>query len=351
MEKLDQYLNQICRGIGGPRRLREHLRQELREHLLDAVAQHKAAGLSEEAALAKALEDFGKPEEVRSELEGTHGQRMLTVVIDKALEWKEMTMKAKWLWSSWALLALVAVIVLEVLFITFNVIFIIPRYQKLMRDGTLDPAALSEAGISWTEDFLVNLAYIGGHYTTWLLLAAIAVVIVFEWRVRNENKTLIRLSALGTVATGLMVLVVLMSASLVVIFTLAAPAIGQLARPYAVQQTASINASVSEIEQALVKKEWKAMPEPAEKAAQAVSNLAHHAAVVPALALPGERGKIADETKLLEDMRMHLQAASTDIQEARQAISAQDVGRLEAALRKFDKAYGPVREAAKKLER
>src|SRR5262245_8764369 len=129
-----------------------------------------------------------------------------------------MTMKAKWLWSSWSLLALVVVIVLEVLFITFNVVFIIPKYQRLLRDGIIDPAALSEAGISWTEGFLVNLAYIGGHYTTWLLLATIAAVILFEWRVRNENKTLIRLSALGTVATGLMVVVALMSAALVVIF-------------------------------------------------------------------------------------------------------------------------------------
>ena len=52
MEKLEQYLDQVCRSIGGPRSLRQHVRQELREHLLDALAQHKAAGLPEEEALA-----------------------------------------------------------------------------------------------------------------------------------------------------------------------------------------------------------------------------------------------------------------------------------------------------------
>ena len=49
MDRLEHYLDQICRSIGGPRSLREHVRQELREHLLDAVAQHKAAGLPEGA--------------------------------------------------------------------------------------------------------------------------------------------------------------------------------------------------------------------------------------------------------------------------------------------------------------
>ena len=50
MNKLEHYLQQVCRSMGGPKALREHVRQELREHLLDAVAGHRAAGLSEEAA-------------------------------------------------------------------------------------------------------------------------------------------------------------------------------------------------------------------------------------------------------------------------------------------------------------
>src|SRR6266478_9917627 len=119
MDKLEQYLDQVCRGIGGPRSLRQHVRQELREHLRDAVAEHKAAGLPEERALDRALEDFGGPEDVKSELEATHGHRLMPVVIDKAMQWKEMTMKAKWLWMSWAYLALGLVIALEAFFITF----------------------------------------------------------------------------------------------------------------------------------------------------------------------------------------------------------------------------------------
>src|SRR5262249_34781262 len=109
MDKLEHYLDQVCRSIGGPRSLRQHVRQELREHLLDAVAGHKAAGLPEELALDRALEEFGGPEQVRSELEATHGHRLMPVVIDKAMQWKEKTMRAKWLWMSWTYVAASAV--------------------------------------------------------------------------------------------------------------------------------------------------------------------------------------------------------------------------------------------------
>src|SRR5947209_17350094 len=148
MDRIDQYVEQVCRSIGGPRAMRQHVRQELREHLLDAVAQHRAAGLPEDKAVERALEEFGQPEELRSELEATHGQRVLAVVIDKAMQWKERTMKAKWLWASWAYLALVAVVALEVLFITFTNVFITPRFQRLMLDGIVDQAILDE---HWTR--------------------------------------------------------------------------------------------------------------------------------------------------------------------------------------------------------
>src|SRR5260221_12937419 len=113
MNKLEHYLQQVCRSMGGPKALREHVRQELREHLLDAIAQHQSTGLSEQQAIDRAISEFGTPETVRGELEATHGHRMmLAMVIDKAMEWKEKTMKAKWLWASWTYLMVVAIIVL-----------------------------------------------------------------------------------------------------------------------------------------------------------------------------------------------------------------------------------------------
>src|ERR1700722_209582 len=89
MDKLEHYLDQVCRGIGGPRELRQHIRQELREHLLDAAAEYRTAGLSPDEALNRALADFGGPDQVRSELEATHGHRLMAVMIDRAMQWKE----------------------------------------------------------------------------------------------------------------------------------------------------------------------------------------------------------------------------------------------------------------------
>jgi CHASE2 domain-containing sensor protein len=53
--------------------------------------------------------------------------------------------------------------------------------------------------------FLETSKRVTDHYTTWLLLLAAVLGGLFEWRVRSENKSFIRLSAWGTVAVGLLV--------------------------------------------------------------------------------------------------------------------------------------------------
>src|SRR5262245_13527978 len=116
MNKLDRYLDEVCRGIGGPRAMRQHVRQELREHLLDAAAEHQRAGLSEEEAIQRALDDFGVSADVRSGLQATYGHRLMAIVIDKAMQWKETTMRSKFLWLSAAHLAIGLVVALEVAF-------------------------------------------------------------------------------------------------------------------------------------------------------------------------------------------------------------------------------------------
>src|SRR5207302_3385040 len=194
---LEHYLDQVCRGIGGPRALRQHVRQELREHLRDAAAEYKAAGLSEEAALDRALEDFGGPEEVRLGLEATHGHRLLPVVIDKAMQWKEMTMRAKWLWSTWAYLAAAGLVLLELFFIAFTVIYFVPKMQKIKRDGIFDlnTATRDSPVISWMFSFLNGVQTAWQNFLWWVIALAMAWGL-FEWRVRSENKPLMRHAAL-----------------------------------------------------------------------------------------------------------------------------------------------------------
>ena len=157
MDKLERFLDRVCRSMGGPKALRQHVRQELREHLLDAAAEHRTAGLTDEAALDRALEDFGGPDELRSDLEATHGHRLLPVVLDKAMQWKERTMRARWLWETWAYLALAIVILLDLMWICFGNLYLVPKFQRLMQDGVIDPAILDEHSMGWMPAFLSRL--------------------------------------------------------------------------------------------------------------------------------------------------------------------------------------------------
>jgi hypothetical protein len=347
MDKLEHYLDQVCRSVGGPRSLRQFIRQELREHLRDAAAEHQRAGLSEEQALDRALEDFGGPEQVRSELEATHGHRLLPVVIDKAIEWKESTMRAKWLWASWAHLALAVVIALDVLFIAYTVAYIVPRYQLLLRVGSLDPAILDEPGWSWMSRFLSGLQSVAGGYATWWLLGTAVALGLFEWRVRGENKALIRLSALGTAAVALTLVVWLTAGTLVLSFVLGLPATARLARPYALNQISQADASISALEQAKALKDWDAMRNQADRASGALNALMTAAPAVPALAIRNAETTIAQEQRAIDELRAGVKAASDSLMQAQQAIHEKDSSRLETALKNFRNSYKPLQEAAK----
>src|SRR5262245_26975669 len=182
MDPLEPFLDRVCRGVGGPRELRQHLRQELREHLLDAAAEHRAAGLSETDALARAIADFGGPDEVRTELEATYGHRLWPVLLDKAMQWKEKTMRAKWLWTTWATLAVLGVVIWDVLFIGYTVRFHLPKLQKLTAEGWLRFDDRSEPSVSWMYSFMDSVRG-AWDVVFWLLLGLGAGWGYFEWRV------------------------------------------------------------------------------------------------------------------------------------------------------------------------
>ncbi len=342
MDKIDNYIERVCRSIGGPKSLRQHVRQELREHLLDAVAQHKAAGLSEEAAVDKALEEFGNPEEVRSELEATHGHRVMAVVIDRAMEWKEMTMRPKWLLTTWAYLAVVGVVALELFAITFTNVFLLPKMQRIRSDGFLIFDDNTWPAISRMFSFLDCLQWVCDRLAWWSLLVVAVLWGLFEWRVRSENKPFMRLAALGTAALGLMVVVLFTASSLELPFMVGLPPMVREQH----QKTARgwidrIDTSVHSLEQALAKKDWEEMSKQHDRAAEALTELG---ATVPSLAARHEQPTGAE-------LQAQIEASSESMREAQQAIGEKNVERLEAALKKFHQAFEPVQEAAKRSQR
>jgi hypothetical protein len=338
MKKLEQYLDQVCHGIGGPRALRQHVRRELREHLLDAMAQHKAAGLPEEAALERALAEFGQPEEIRSELEATHGQRMLAVVIEKAMQWQERTMKAKWLWTTWAYLALGLVIVLQALFLAFINIYLVPRFGLLVRLGFVDRADLEQLNASWLLTSVGNLHALTGSHTTLVLLFTVVAIGLFEWRVRSENKPFIRVAALGTVAVALMLVLTLMTSSMLIAFELGAPPVSRMTRPWAVEQVRSTSRSLIAIELALKKKDWAEMERQAEAAANSLRLLSQGPAIASLMRW--------NESPKVEDLRAQLTRAQEEVRVLQQASAAKDTSRLETALLDLQEAWSPLQAAA-----
>jgi uncharacterized membrane protein len=339
MEKLEQYLDQVCRSLGGPVEMREHVRQELREHLLDAFAQHKAAGCSEDDALRRAIEEFGKPDEVRTDLEAAHGQRTMWL-IDKAMQWKETTMKSKWLWTTWAHLGLMIVILLESLFITFNVVMIIPKFKKLLHVGIIDQGVLEDSETRWMVNFLFDQEYFFGHFTTFLLLAGLACAAVFEWRVKSENKPFIRLSALGSVAVALMILVALISGCLVVLFCMGVPPMARMTRPWAVEQMALIDQSVAALEKTVADKDWPGMQKHAEQAQGGVQRML----LGPATTSLAPKNDAAAAGML----RDHVRGAQYQLNYIQKAIREHDVTGVEKSLDDLRKVLEPLREAAKK---
>jgi len=159
--------------------------------------------------------------------------------------------------------------------------------------------------------------------------------------VRSENKTLMRLSALGTGALGLMAVVFITAVALVLPFLVGLPALANISGPYALEQIAAIDTSVGAVERALADKDWGAAQENARRAITATNQLEWAAGALPRLIGPRENPSVPD-------VRTQLQLAIECMQEAEQAAREKDAERLKAAVRKFHEHYGPIAKAAPK---
>jgi len=331
MEKLEHYLDQVCRGIAGPRSLRQHIRQELREHLLDAAAEHKVAGMTDEEAMNRALEDFGGPEQVRSELEATHGHRVMSVVIDKAMQWKENTMKAKWVWTTWAHLMLALVIAVQVAVVGAALTFIVPQLKSYQQDGWFEGTYAPEF-IPWSYGVLEQLIYAARNWAWWVI-PIIVLWGLFEWRVRSENKTFMRLSAICTAAMGMMVVVALTAAALILPLVFL-PHVVYWRNPEQVvaTYTANIDAMVNASEQAAAKEDWISAMTQAGQAMHTMNQFDLMGAAAPVLIS-------RTQTLQFETVRTQMREATSALQAAAQAARMSNAERFQAEMRKFHELY------------
>ncbi|MDB5301201.1 MAG: hypothetical protein JWO87_2864 [Phycisphaerales bacterium] len=332
MDKLERYLDQVCRGIAGPRSLRQHVRRELREHLLDAAAERQAGGLPPDEALDRAIEDFGGPEQVRAELEATHGHRLMAVVIDKAMQWKENTMKAKWLWSSWAHLALAGILAIECVFLAGTFVFIAPKFKQMWQEGWINmegygPLMSSALTLFGWADWI-------REYCWWLFISTAVIWALFEWRSRGEQKPFIRLAAMGSAALLLMAGIIWTFAAITLPMIVSMPNLAML-RPDQVvaHKTATIDKSVAATEQAMANKDWPTIEDNLRDASHAADTLAKMGSAAPMIL------SLHDQPKV-EALRTQLTAASLALRSAELASRAKNSARMESAMKEFHEAYG-----------
>ena len=59
MNDVERFLDRVRCGVGGSHELRRHLRKELHEHLAAEIERNVAAGMTQEEAIQKAIEEFG----------------------------------------------------------------------------------------------------------------------------------------------------------------------------------------------------------------------------------------------------------------------------------------------------
>jgi hypothetical protein len=327
MDKLEHYLDRVCRTIGGPRSMRLHVRQEIREHLLDAAAQHCAAGMTMGDALERAIADFGGPEQVRAELEATHGHRFLAVVIDRAMQWRENTMRAKWLWGTCAHLAVFAVVAINIFFFAFVEMMFVPKLKKLQNDGWLTGDAMALPVLDWLNASLRMLAWLGDH-ATWLMLAGLGLWGLFEWRVRSENKPAMRLTLFGTLAVLFTIGSAVIASAMIIPFLIGTPDLARNSIPAAIEQLTIIDASIHQLDEALKSKDWPSMNAPADQAMNAVSMLGR--------VLDANAGRTPPRDKVtLDELRRQIHIAQVAVAEILDAIAGQDADKLAAAIKKL----------------
>jgi hypothetical protein len=337
MDKLERFLDQACRGVGGPRSLRSHVRQELREHLLDATAAHRAEGLSDDEALARALEEFGGADEVRTELAATHGHRVMNVVVDRALEWKEKTMKATWLWSTWAHVALALIIAAEIFFVVFGMAYLMPVTKKIVKKADLEDGGLS-GYLPGSEDFLDMLNVAEGGTGLLLLAAAAAGWILFEWRFRSENKAFVRLAVMGTVALVMMGVVLATGAVVSIPMAIAVADIeGQKPEELVRSQMAQIESAAAELEKAGSTGDWEGVKRWAEEALQGSQRLWFNNATAAAIVTLGEQARIDELRRQVSDVHARLR-------DAHNAALQENPELLSEALTGFRENFNPLQE-------
>jgi hypothetical protein len=285
-----------------------------------------AAGMSEEDATRRAIDEFGGPELVRHGMEDIYGRRMITLLIEKAMEWKERAMKTNWNWGFAAQMALASVLVLEVMFIGFMFFMLVPMIQQIYNDlGAVLPVPL-----------IILIHYFDALQRNWFIyLLPIAGWIAFEWKYRGEHKALIRLTVGGFVSLGLLALLCFAS-TILYLATVSTFQKSQRIENIVAAKVAHVRHAYDDLERQIQNEDWARSDHAAQEVARAVQKLRESG--VSAVLLTGNRYENIDAIRNLLDQIQGYKPEDADKQSIGRYDRLKDAyGRLEQLSPYFDR--------------
>jgi hypothetical protein len=332
MNEIERYLDHVCRGVGGSPSLRKHIREELREHLLEAIESHTAEGLSREAALAKAIEEFGTAEAVSEGLTAVYGRRLLGIVVEKAMAWKEATMKTGWKWSFAAQLIVALAIAAQVFFISAVLVYVYPKVEA--QHETLGVPPLTQGVISFSRT-------LNDTWHVWLPAIA-ACWLVFEWRYRGESKSAIRLAAGGGASLLLTAFIAAASfGAIVPLIRLVDTISGFDVSPVIMWHAEEADAAFNRLAQALGTKDWAAVSDASAQLRGAFQHLQRSGAAARTLVTLSQREGVARAKGLLAGVTEIAHEICANLAVGDRTATEQQFTRLKAA---YDELLATVKD-------
>ena len=237
--------------------------------------------------------------------------------------------------SIWVHLALGMTIVGALAFLGGGLVYVTPICNKFVMDSAAGPRGF-DAFLPGAASFLA-LLHLLVDYAAWWAVALLFVGVIFEWRIRAENKPAWRLSALGggALLTGVAAMAF---AALMVIPTVKAAQQVNARRPeqFVRGRMATLDQSVRQLDEALVAKDWPTVHESAHVAAGAAEDLAATGAAAATMLTFGESTKI-------EELRKRFDVMADALRKAWRASRRDgNVERAEAAMQMFHEAYRDV---------
>jgi len=129
-------------------------------------------------------------------------------------------MTAKRAWTIWTHFGLALLVAAEAIFVVLAMTFVMPKCMRVVVDADLDHRGIN-ALMPCANEFLGVVHLVINEAMWWVIPLAITWGL-FEWRVRGEKKTRIRLSVMGATALALLAVVGMSSAVMAIPTTIAA---------------------------------------------------------------------------------------------------------------------------------